>query len=76
MSREELERARDNLNIGDIVTIVKNSWHRPNTIGKQGVIVHNPSDQLTPNINVLVVGRKFPLTFSPDDVELLERAAQ
>lgn len=74
MKREELEKMRDNLNIGDIVTIKKNSWDRPKTIGRQGVVVFNPGDQFTPNINVLVVGKKSPLTFSPDDVELLERA--
>ena len=69
MNRQELEDLRDSYKSGDKVKIVKNSWHRPNTIGKNGIILNNDSDQFTPNIKVMVEGFKFSHTFSPDDVE-------
>ena len=69
LSRKQLEEIRDSYSVGDRVKIIKNSWDRPKTISKEGVIVANTGDQFTPNIRVKVEGFFSSYTFSPDDIK-------
>jgi hypothetical protein len=73
ISRKRLEGMRDCFNAGHKVIVIKNTWDRPNTIGKKGVVAsYSGYDQFTPNVPVLVEGFYGTLTFSPDDIKSLE----
>jgi hypothetical protein len=74
MNRQQLEKIRDSYKPGDWVQVVKNTWHRPGTIGKMGQIIEE-WQQFTPTVRVcwgVVKDGKhisgFSDTFSPDDV--------